>query len=100
MNLEKMLLDSVELNTPDSIKKDIVFNYRNKNEFTFKLTKEIVEKLNLKSWFESYKKEALVSTAGIRGPQNILYPHDTRFPINTLGITLATLAKALVLKEK
>ena len=71
-----------------------------KNEFTFCLTKELVEKLNLKDWFKAYKKEALVSTAGIRGPQNILYPHDTRFPINTIGITLATLAKALVLKEK
>lgn len=100
MNLEKMLKDSVDKNTPDSIKNDKIFNYNDKNEFTFKLTKELVEKLNLESWFEGYKKEALVSTAGIRGPQNILYPHDTRFPINTMGITLATLAKALVLKEK
>ncbi len=100
MNLEKMLLDSVENNTPDTIKNDKIFNYLNKDKFTFKLTKELVENLNLKSWFEAYKKEALVSTAGIRGPQNILYPHDTRFPINTIGITLATLAKVLVLKEK
>ena len=45
-------------------------------------------------WFTGYKKEALISTAGIRGPQNILYPWDTRFPINELGIILATLAKA------
>ncbi|MBQ8847732.1 MAG: hypothetical protein IJ003_02165 [Candidatus Gastranaerophilales bacterium] len=100
MNLEKMLMDSVENNTPNSIKEDKIFNYNDKNSFTFKLTKELVEKLNLKSWFAGYKKEAMVSTAGIRGPQNILYPHDTRFPINTIGITLATLAKALVLKEK
>mgnify|MGYP003302863307 CR=1 FL=1 len=99
MNLEKMLMDSVENNTPNSIKEDKIFNYNDKNSFTFKLTKELVEKLNLKSWFAGYKKEAMVSTAGIRGPQNILYPHDTRFPINTIGITLATLAKALVLKE-
>ena len=42
----------------------------------------------------------MVSTAGIRGPQNILYPQDTRFPINLVGIVLATLAKALVAKEK
>ena len=42
----------------------------------------------------------MVSTAGIRGPQNILYPQDTRFPINLVGIVLATLAKGLVLKEK
>ena len=100
VNLEQMLMDSVEKNTPDYIKEDKIFNYNDKNAFTFKLTREIVEKLDLKTWFEGYKKEALVSTAGIRGPQNIIYPHDTRFPINTIGITLATLAKALVLKEK
>jgi len=99
-NLEKLLKDSVITNTPEDIKNNKIFNYNDKNKFTFKLTKELVEKLNLKTWFEGYKKEALVSTAGIRGPQNIVYPHDTRFPINTLGITLATLAKALVLKEK
>ena len=100
MNLESMLMESVEKNTPDYIKQDKIFNYNDKNAFTFKLTREIVKKLDLKTWFAGYKKEALVSTAGIRGPQNIIYPHDTRFPINTIGITLATLAKALVLKEK
>ena len=100
MDLENLLKTSVENNTPDDIKKDKIFNYNDKNSFTFKLTKELVEKLNLMTWFQGYKKEAMVSTAGIRGPQNILYPHDTRFPINTIGITLATLAKALVLKEK
>ena len=100
MNLEKMLMESVERNTPQYIKEDKIFDYSNKNKFTFKLTKEYVEKLNLRNWFQGYKKEALVSTAGIRGPQNIIYPHDTRFPINTIGMTLATLAKALVLKEK
>ena len=98
--LEKMLMEGVEKNTPEEIKKDRVFDYRNKDEIEFKLTKDLIEKLNLKSWFQNYKKEAMVSTAGIRGPQNILYPHDTRFPINTVGITLATLAKALVLLEK
>ena len=100
MNLEQMLKDGVEKNTHDEIKKDKVFDYNNKGELEFNLTRELVKKLNLRSWFENYKKEALVSTAGIRGPQNILYPHDTRFPINTVGITLATLAKALVLKDK
>ena len=100
MDLENLLKASVENNTPEEIKKDKIFNYNDKNSFTFKLTKELVEKLNLMTWFQGYKKEAMVSTAGIRGPQNILYPHDTRFPINTIGITLATLAKALVLKEK
>ena len=99
-NLEKLFKEDVEKNTPQSVKNDKIFNYLDKGEFIFKLTREHVENLNLKSWFKDYKKEALVSTAGIRGPQNILYPHDTRFPINTMGITLATLAKALVLKEK
>lgn len=98
--LEKLLLEGVENNTPDDIKQNKIFNYNDKNKFTFTLTKEIVDKLELEKWFEAYKKEAMVSTAGIRGPQNVLYPHDTRFPINTIGITLATLAKALVLKEK
>lgn len=98
--LEKLLFDGVEKNTPASVKNDRVFDYTNRGKFTFTLTKELVEKLELKKWFAGYKKEALVSTAGIRGPQNVLYPHDTRFPINTIGITLATLAKALVLKEK
>ena len=98
--LEKLLLEGVENNTPASVKEDKIFDYKNKEKFTFTLTKDIVDKLELKKWFESYKKEAMVSTAGIRGPQNVLYPHDTRFPINTIGITLATLAKALVLKEK
>ena len=51
-------------------------------------------------WFANYSKEAKVSTAGIRGPQNILFPQDTRFPINLVGIVLATLAKALVVREK
>ena len=98
--LEKLLLEGVENNTPASVKEDKIFDYKNKEKFTFTLTKDIVDKLELKKWFESYKKEAMVSTAGIRGPQNVLYPHDTRFPINTIGITLATLAKAIVFKEK
>ena len=58
------------------------------------------EGLNLYEWFANYAKEAKVSTAGIRGPQNILFPKDTRFPINLFGIVLATLAKALAAKEK
>lgn len=98
--LEQLLKSGVEKNTPNDVKNDKIFDYLNEGEFTFKLTKNLVEKLDLKNWFEGYKKEAMVSTAGIRGPQNILYPHDTRFPINTIGVTLATLAKALVLKEK
>ena len=85
-----------------------MFNFDNEEGFSFTLKKahlyphsdENPEGLNLKEWFANYAKEAKVSTAGIRGPQNILYPQDTRFPINLVGIVLATLAKALVVKEK
>ena len=56
--LEKLLVDGVEKNTPDSIKKDKVFDYTNKDKFTFTLTRNLVEKLDLKKWFEGYKKEA------------------------------------------
>ncbi len=107
--LENELFKSVFDKTPDYIKNTKLMDFDNENEFTFTLTKENLypydaEKnptgLNLIEWFENYSKEAKVSTAGIRGPQNILYPQDTRFPINLVGIVLATLAKALVLKEK
>lgn len=106
--LEKSLFESVNSKTPDYIKMNKLVDLSNKNEFTFRLKKEHLEQydadknpegLNLKEWFAGYAKEAEVSTAGIRGPQNILYPHDTRFPINLIGIMLATEAKALVANE-
>ena len=108
-DLEKELFKSVEEKTPDYIKNSKLINLDKKNEFVFTLKKEHLEAydadknpegLGLKEWFANYAKEAKVSTAGIRGPQNILYPNDTRFPINLIGITLATLAKALVANEK
>ena len=107
--LEMELFDKVYNNTPEYIKNDKLFDITDEDEFTFTLKREHLypyhiknnpKGLNLNEWFSNYEKEARVSTAGIRGPQNILYPHDTRFPINTVGITLATLAKALVLNEK
>ena len=106
--LEKALFESVIEKTPDYIKNMELFDFNNENEFTFTLKKEHLyahseenpNGLNLKEWFANYAKEAKVSTAGIRGPQNIIYPQDTRFPINLVGIVLATLAKALVAKEK
>ena len=106
--LEKELFKSVYTKTPAYIKNLNLFDFDNENEFTFKLKKEHLypydektnpEGLNLLDWFKNYAKEAKVSTAGIRGPQNILYPQDTRFPINLVGIVLATLAKSLVAKE-
>lgn len=109
VELENELFKSVYEKTPDYVKNLNLVDFSNKGEFTFKLKKEHLypydksknpEGLNLKEWFANYSKEAKVSTAGIRGPQNILYPQDTRFPINLIGIILATLAKSLVAKEK
>ena len=107
--LEQELYKSVEKNTPDYIKNNKYIDIDNKNAFTFTLTREHLlpydentnpNGLNLDNWLKNYEKEAAVSTAGIRGPQNILFPYDVRFPINIMGIMLATYAKALVAKEK
>lgn len=107
--LEKELFKNVFDKTPDYIKNAKLMDFDNKDEFTFTLKREHLypydettnpEGLNLLEWFANYSKEAKVSTAGIRGPQNILFPQDTRFPINLVGIVLATLAKALVVTEK
>lgn len=106
--LEESLFESVDSKTPDYIKDNKLIDLSDKGEITFCLKKEHLEPydkeknpegLNLKDWFKGYAKEAEVSTAGIRGPQNILYPHDTRFPINLIGVMLATEAKALVANE-
>lgn len=96
---EQQLFAVVDQNTPDSIKSPL-FPQDEPEAFTFLLNKELIERLNLWEWFGNYAKEAQVSTAGIRGPQNILYPWDTRFPINQVGIILATLGKSLVAQEK
>jgi len=107
--LEQKLFKSVEENTPEYIRNNKYIDIDNKDEFVFTLKKEHLlpydsnenpEGLNLDNWLKNYEKEAAVSTAGIRGPQNILFPYDVRFPINLMGIMLATYAKALVAKEK
>ncbi|MCD8377547.1 MAG: hypothetical protein LUB59_02025 [Candidatus Gastranaerophilales bacterium] len=107
--LENELFKNVFDKTPEYIKTEKLMDFSNENEFTFTLKKEHLypydektnpQGLNLLDWFNNYSKEAKISTAGIRGPQNILFPQDTRFPINLVGIVLATLAKALVVKEK
>ncbi|MBP3821072.1 hypothetical protein J6G99_05455 [bacterium] len=108
-NLENELFKSVYEKTPDYVKKLNLMDFSYDGEFTFVLKKEYLspydpeknpQGLGLEEWFANYAKEAKVSTAGIRGPQNILQPQDTRFPINLVGIVLATLAKALVANEK
>lgn len=107
--LENELFESILNLTPDYVKSLNIIDLSKKNAFTFTLKREHLKEydkdknphgLGLWNWFKNYEKEAKVSTAGIRGPQNILYPQDTRFPINLIGITLATLAKALVANEK
>lgn len=107
--LEQSLFDTIEEKTPDYIKKRNLLDMKNNKEFEFVIKKEYLypydentnkEGMGLWDWFAGYEKEARVSTAGIRGPQNILYPEDTRFPINKIGILLATLGKALVANEK
>lgn len=107
--LENELFKSVYDKTPDYVKNLNLMDFSQDGEFSFVLKREHLapydkdtnpEGLNLEDWFANYAKEAKVSTAGIRGPQNILFPQDTRFPINLVGIVLATLAKALVAKEK
>ncbi len=95
---ERQLRAVVEQNTPQELKEPL-FPQDKPEAFTFWLNKESIQRLNLWEWFRNYAKEARVSTAGIRGPQNILYPWDTRFPINQIGIALATLGKSLVAKE-
>lgn len=109
IELENELFKSVYEKTPDYIKNLNLIDFSQDGEFTFTLKKEHLkpydkdknpEGLNLEEWFANYAKEAKVSTAGIRGPQNVLFPQDTRFPINLVGIVLATLAKALVATEK
>ena len=107
--LENELFKNVYDKTPYYVKNLNLMNFDNDGEFSFILKKEHLKPydevtnpggLNLEEWFANYAKEAKVSTAGIRGPQNILFPQDTRFPINLVGIVLATLAKALVANEK
>jgi len=105
--LEKILLDSVEKDTPDKIKNLPLIDLNQEQEFTFTLTKEHLEPfgadpdaLDIAKWFENYRKEAMISTAGIRGLQNPLYPWDTRYPLNLIGVMLATMGKILVAQDK
>jgi len=115
--MENLLFLQVDNKTPEYIKNNLIIDSNNPDKFFLKIERKHLENyadkefnpevpdanregLGIKKWFNNYKKEALVSTAGIRGQQNILYPWDTRFPINTIGIVLATAAKAIVAKEK
>lgn len=90
----------VEAGTPEEIKNSPIFGLENAGAFKVHLDKEKVEQWKLWEWFKTYQREAMVSTGGIRGAQNIKYPWDVRFPLNQLGVALATLGKAMVLKKE
>ena len=95
---ERKLLSAVKDNTPTTYRTPL-FPQDETEKFTFRLDAECINRLNLWEWFSNYKKESQASTGGIRGPQNVLYPWDMRFPINQIGVVLATLGKSLVAKE-
>jgi len=104
--LEKLFFDPIDKDTPQKIKAKKLIDCNNDSSFTFTLTKEQLsafdpngEGLGITNWFKNYEKEAMVSTAGIRGLQNPLYPWDTRYPLNFVGITLATMGKILVARD-
>ena len=97
--LKREYFRQIDANTPEEIKKSMIFNLDNSASFKITITKDKIKKWKLKEWLENYQKEAIVSTAGIRGNQNILYPWDWRYPLNQIGIALASLGKAMVLKE-
>ena len=95
---ERKLLSAVKANTPETWRTPL-FPQDETREFTFYLDAGCINRLNLWEWFRNYKRESQASTGGIRGPQNVLYPWDMRFPINQVGVVLATLGKSLVAKE-
>lgn len=97
--IKKEYLQLADKFTPEEIKGSPILQLQETGEITISLTAEVIEKLQLENRLQNYEKEAMVSTGGIRWPQNILYPWDTRFPINQMGVILATLGKWLVLKE-
>ncbi|MDP2910491.1 MAG: hypothetical protein Q8N58_01750 [bacterium] len=99
IELKKEYYNLAEKFTPEEIKDKPIFDLKKNGEIELTVTKDLIEKWKLKEWLNNYKKEAVVSTGGIRGPQNIKYYWDTRFPLNQLGVALATLGKAMVLKE-
>ena len=94
---ERELLSAVKANTPDTWRTPL-FPQDETGEFTFHLDSDWIDRLNLWEWLRNYKRESQASTGGIRGPQNVLYPWDMRFPINQVGVVLATLGKSLVAK--
>ncbi|MFH1089740.1 MAG: hypothetical protein V1716_04940 [Candidatus Uhrbacteria bacterium] len=98
--LKKEYFQRIEDSTPPEVKDNFIFDLTNKKAFKIHLNKARVAEWHLWEWFKVYQHEAVVSTGGIRGAQNISYPWDARFPLNQLGVALATIGKAMVLKEE
>lgn len=98
--LKKEYYAGIENATPSEYQGGPIIDLNEAGSITLTLTKELVEKWGVEKWLANYKNEAQHSTGGIRGPQNILHYADPRFPLNQLGVTLATLGKSLVLREK
>ncbi|UCD55039.1 MAG: hypothetical protein JSV93_05880 [Candidatus Omnitrophota bacterium] len=106
--LKKEMLQAVFDNTPDEIKYNPLVDISQKEGDTIVFTRENLEDfdevehpkgMNLRSWYNKYKKEGSICTAGIRGIGNILFPSDPRELIGEKAIILATVGKALVAKE-
>ncbi|MFA5070418.1 MAG: hypothetical protein WC528_03995 [Patescibacteria group bacterium] len=98
--LQEEYFAGIEKSTPLEYREEPIIELSNTGEIKLTITKEKIEKWDLEGWLKNYKKEAEQSTGGIRGPQNILYYWDPRFPLNQIGVALATLGKSLVLKDK
>ncbi|MDD5173207.1 MAG: 6-phosphofructokinase [Candidatus Omnitrophica bacterium] len=106
--IKRDMYQSVISNTPAAIKESSLLDVSEKGRMTIEFTRENLEDfdpvknpkgMNLKSWLKKYKKEASVSTAGIRGLQNILFPNDPRELMGEKAIILANVAKALVARS-
>ncbi|MBN1652297.1 MAG: hypothetical protein JXA30_00825 [Deltaproteobacteria bacterium] len=97
--LKEEYFNQIERFTPQEIRSTKLFDLNDPSAQRVRLSKESIKEWRLVEWLANYRKEAAVSTGGIRGPQNVLYPWDYRYPLNQLGVALATLAKAMVLHE-
>lgn len=103
--IKKEMYELVMKNTPQTIKDmsmvkvlengDMVIEFTEENLGDFN-EKENPAGMSILSWFKRYAKEANVSTAGIRGIENILFSQDPRELIGQKAIFFATVAKALV----
>ncbi len=63
------------------------------------VTPELAKKIRLKEQIEAFKKEAKVSTGGVRENQNVVCPWDHRYRINEYMIAILAEALSLLVKE-